>query len=87
MTSFTMAIEDDGTNLAAHSRDISGCIASCATAEEVTFTLREENGDHLRILREIGQEVPVSHTCAAVIRILSSVTRFPSTLSIGLTRT
>ena len=71
MTEFTIVIEDAGTNFAAYAPDVPGCIATGATVEEVTTTLREAIGEHLEILREMGEEIPVSHSRAGVIQIAS----------------
>ena len=71
MTEFTIVIEDASTNFAAYAPDVPGCIATGATIEEVTATLREAIGEHLEILREMGEEVPVPHSRAGVIQIAS----------------
>lgn len=71
MTEFTIVIEDAGTNFAAYAPDVPGCIATGATIEEVTTTLREAIGEHMEILREMGEEVPVPHSHAGVIQIAS----------------
>jgi predicted RNase H-like HicB family nuclease len=71
MTEFTIVIEDAGTNFAAYAPDVPGCIATRATVEEVTTTLREAIGEHLEILREMGEEIPVPHSRAGVIQIAS----------------
>jgi len=71
MTEFTIVIEDAGTNFAAYAPDVPGCIATGATVEEVTTTLREAIGEHLEILREMGEEIPIPHSRAGVIQIAS----------------
>jgi predicted RNase H-like HicB family nuclease len=71
MTEFTIVIEDAGTNFAAYAPDVPGCIATGATIEEVTITLREAIGEHLEILREMGEEIPIPHSRAGVIQIAS----------------
>jgi predicted RNase H-like HicB family nuclease len=71
MTEFTIVIEDAGTNFAAYAPDVPGCVATGATVEEVTTTLREAIGEHLEILREMGEEVPVPRSRAGVIQIAS----------------
>jgi predicted RNase H-like HicB family nuclease len=71
MTEFTIVIEDAGTNFAAYAPDVPGCIATGATIEEVTVTLREAIGEHLEILREMGEEIPIPHSRAGVIQIAS----------------
>lgn len=71
MTEFTIVIEDAGTNFAAYAPDVPGCIATGATVEEVTATLREVIDKHLEILREMGEEIPVPRSRASVIHIAS----------------
>jgi predicted RNase H-like HicB family nuclease len=71
MTEFTIVIDDAGTNFAAYAPDVPGCIATGATIEEVTTTLREAIGEHLEILREVGDEIPLPHSRAGVIQIAS----------------
>ncbi|MGA2295703.1 MAG: type II toxin-antitoxin system HicB family antitoxin [Acidimicrobiales bacterium] len=71
MTEFTIVIEDAGTNFAAYAPDVPGCIATGATVEEVTVTLREAIAEHLDILREMGEEIPIPHSRAGVIEIAS----------------
>jgi predicted RNase H-like HicB family nuclease len=71
MTEFTIVIEDAGTNFVAYAPDVPGCIATGATVEEVTTTLREAIGEHLDLLREMGEEIPVPHSRAGIIQIAS----------------
>jgi predicted RNase H-like HicB family nuclease len=69
MTDFTIVIEDAGTNFAAYAPDVPGCIATGATIDEVTATLREAIAEHFEILRDMGETAPVPHSHAAVIQI------------------
>lgn len=71
MTEFTIVIEDAGTNYAAYAPDVPGCIATGATIDEVTSTLREAIGEHIEILRGMGEQIPVPHSRASVIQIAS----------------
>jgi len=71
MTEFTIVIEDAGTNFAAYAPDVPGCIATGATVEEVTVTIREAIAEHIEILREMGEEIPIPHSRAGVIQIAS----------------
>jgi predicted RNase H-like HicB family nuclease len=71
MTEFTIVIEDAGSNYAAYAPDVPGCIATGATVEEVTSTLREAIAEHLEILREMGDDIPTPHSQAGVIEINS----------------
>jgi predicted RNase H-like HicB family nuclease len=71
MTEFTIVIEDAGANFAAYAPDVPGCIATGATVEEVTVTLREAIAEHVEILREMGEEIPIPHSRAGVIQIAS----------------
>lgn len=71
MIEFTIVIEDAGTNFAAYAPDVPGCIATGATVDEVTVTLREAIAEHFKILRDMGEEAPVPRSHAAVIQIAS----------------
>jgi predicted RNase H-like HicB family nuclease len=71
MTKFTIVIEDAGTNFAAYAPDVPGCIATGASIDEVTSTLREAIAEHINILRDMGEEIPVPHSSASVIQIVS----------------
>jgi predicted RNase H-like HicB family nuclease len=71
MTEYTIVIEDAGTNYAAYAPDVPGCIATGASIDEVTTTLREAIAEHLEILRHMGEAIPVPHSRAAVIQIAS----------------
>lgn len=71
MTEFTIVIEDAGTNYAAYAPDVPGCIATGASIDEVTTTLREAIAEHINILRNMGEEIPISHSRASVIQIAS----------------
>jgi predicted RNase H-like HicB family nuclease len=71
MTEFTIVIEDAGTNYAAYAPDVPGCIATGASIDEVTSTLREAIAEHISILRDMGEEIPVPHSSASVIQIAS----------------
>jgi predicted RNase H-like HicB family nuclease len=71
MTEFTIVIEDAGNNYAAYAPDVPGCIATGASIDEVTSTLREAIAEHISILRDMGEEIPVPHSRASVIQIVS----------------
>jgi predicted RNase H-like HicB family nuclease len=71
MTEFTIVIEDAGTNFAAYAPDVPGCIATGASIDEVTSTLRDAIAEHLEVLRDMGEELPAPHSHAAVIQIAS----------------
>jgi predicted RNase H-like HicB family nuclease len=71
MTEFAIIIEDAGTNFAAYAPDVPGCIATGATIEEVTETLRNAIAEHIEILREMGEEIPVSSSRSGVIQVAS----------------
>ena len=62
MTEFTIVIEDAGTNYAAYAPDVPGCIATGASIDEVTTTLREAIAEHINILRDLGEEIPIPHS-------------------------
>lgn len=55
----------------AYAPNVSGCIATGAIIGEVTVTLREAIVEHLEILREMEEEIPIPHSRAGVIQIAS----------------
>lgn len=71
MTEFTIVIEDAESNFAAYAPDVPGCIAAADTVEEVTALLKEAIAQHIEILREMGEELPVPRSQAGVIQIAS----------------
>jgi predicted RNase H-like HicB family nuclease len=71
VTEFAIILEDAGTNFAAYAPDVPGCIATGATIEEATETLRSAIAEHFEILREMGEEIPVSSSRSAVIQVAS----------------
>jgi predicted RNase H-like HicB family nuclease len=71
MTEYTIVIEDAGSNYAAYAPDVPGCIATGSSIDEVTSTLREAIEEHIYILRDMGEEIPVPHSRASIIQIIS----------------
>ena len=71
MTEYTIVIEDAGSNYAAYAPDVPGCIATGSSIDEVTSTLREAIEEHINILRDMGEEIPVPHSSASIIQIIS----------------
>lgn len=71
MTEYTIIIEDAGTNFAAYAPDVPGCVAAADTVEEVTALLQEAIEQHIEILREIGEDVPLPASRAAIIQLAS----------------
>jgi predicted RNase H-like HicB family nuclease len=71
VTEFTIIIEDAGTNFAAYAPDVPGCVAAADTEEEVTALLREAIAQHIELLREMGEEIPVPSSHSAVIQVRS----------------
>jgi predicted RNase H-like HicB family nuclease len=75
VTEFTIVIEDAGTNYAAYAPDVPRCIATGASSDEVTTTLREAIVEHMSILRDMGEEIPVPYSRTSVIQIASQLDR------------
>ena len=71
MTEFTIIIEDAGTNYAAYAPDVPGCVAAADTVEEVVALLQEAISQHIEILREMGEEIPVPSSRASTIQLAS----------------
>lgn len=69
MTRYLVVVEDAGTNLAAYSPDLPGCVATGATREEVETNMREAIRLHIEGLREDGLPVPEAKTFAEYIAV------------------
>jgi predicted RNase H-like HicB family nuclease len=46
-------------------------MATGSSVDEVTSTLREAIAEHISVLRDMGEELPVPHSRASVIQIVS----------------
>jgi predicted RNase H-like HicB family nuclease len=55
---YSIVIERSNTGFSAWSPDVPGCCAVGDTEEETTRNLREALTDHLRVMREIGEDIP-----------------------------
>ena len=51
--------------------DLPSCIATGASVEEVAVTHGEAIAEHLEILQDMGEEIPIPHSRAGVIQIAS----------------
>lgn len=71
MTEYTIIIEDAGANVAAYAPDVPGCVAAADTVEEVTTLLKEAIEQHIGILREMGEEIPLPTSRAGIIELAS----------------
>jgi predicted RNase H-like HicB family nuclease len=69
MTTYTIIIEDAGSNLAAYVPDLPGCIGVADSVEEITELMREAIEFHIEGLRMSGEEVPQPSTTAAAVSL------------------
>lgn len=69
MSSYLIVIEPTATGFSAYAPDVDGCVATGATREEVTASMREALEFHLEGLREAGQSVPPSTSDAAFVDV------------------
>lgn len=71
MTEYTIIIEDAGSNYAAYTPDVPGCVAAADTIEETRQLMEEALALHIEMLRDMGEPVPVPHVRAAIVQVAS----------------
>ena len=69
MTTYTIIIEDAGSNFAAYVPVLPGCIGVADSVDELTELMREAIEFHVEGLRLSGDEVPAPSTMAATVSI------------------
>ena len=69
MSSYLIVIEPTDTGFSAYAPDVDGCVATGATREEVTESMREALAFHLEGLREAGRSIPPSTSDAAFVDV------------------
>lgn len=69
MSSYLIVIEPTATGFSAYAPDVDGCVATGATREEVTASMREALEFHLEGLREAGHSIPPSTSDAAFVEV------------------
>ena len=69
MTQYTIIIEKAGDNFAAYAPDVPGCVAAADTVEETRELMQEALALHIKVSREMGEEVPTPHVQAAVVQV------------------
>jgi len=69
---YAIVIEKGGSSFGAYVPDLPGCVAVGETREEVVNLIREAIEFHLEGLREEGERVPVPHSEADYVDILSA---------------
>lgn len=67
--SYLVVIEPTGTGFSAYSPDLSGCVSTGATREEVEQNMQEAIELHLEGLREEGYPVPEPNSSSAYVEI------------------
>ena len=69
MKKYLVVIEETGTGFSAYSPDLSGCIATGTTREEVEREMREAIKFHIDGLRLEGEAVPEPHSYPAFCEV------------------
>ncbi len=69
MHRFLIVIEKAGNNCSAYSPDLSGCVATGATVEEVKRNMQEAIEMHVRGMREDNLPIPESHSLAEYVAV------------------
>ncbi|MDB4906229.1 MAG: uncharacterized protein JWO05_1013 [Gemmatimonadetes bacterium] len=67
MSNYLIVIEASGTGFSAYSPDISGCVSTGKSREELESQMREAIELHVDGLREDGQPVPAPSSSAAYV--------------------
>ena len=55
---YAIVIENAGANYSAYVPDLPGCVATCATVEEIEASIREAIELHLEGMRQDGSPIP-----------------------------
>jgi len=69
MNRYLIILEKTATGFSAYSPDLTGCIATGATREEVEREMREAMNFHIEGLRLEGQAVPEPHSYPAFCEV------------------
>lgn len=69
MKKYLVVIEETRTGYSAYSPDLTGCVSTGRTREEVERNMREAIELHLEGLRLEGLEVPAPHTYSAYVEV------------------
>ncbi|MDP2999034.1 MAG: type II toxin-antitoxin system HicB family antitoxin [Bryobacterales bacterium] len=67
MKRYAVVIEQGPDNLSAYVPDLSGCVTTGKTVEEIERNVREAIGFHLEGMREDGEPIPEPTTVALEI--------------------
>lgn len=62
-------VEETATGYSAYSPDITGCVATGATREEVEARMRDAMAAHLEVLRADGEDVPKPRSYAVYVDV------------------
>jgi predicted RNase H-like HicB family nuclease len=69
MSRYLIVIEQTPTGFSAYSPDVTGCVSTGRTREEVESSMREAIAFHLEGLREDGAPIPKPSASAAYVDI------------------
>ena len=66
---YTILLESSEKNYSACVPDLPGCVAAATTKEETIALMKESIFQHIRLMKESGEEIPVRNTECAVLDI------------------
>lgn len=69
---YAVVIEKGDTSFGAYVPDLPGCVAVGETREEAVTLIREAIELHLEDMKDEGQEVPVPHSEAEYVEVLTA---------------
>jgi predicted RNase H-like HicB family nuclease len=69
MKKFLIIIEETGTGYSAYSPDVTGCVATGRTRQEIEQNMREAIEFHLEGLRLEGLPTPETHTYSTYVEV------------------
>lgn len=69
---FAVVIEKGESSFGAYVPDLPGCVAVGETREEAMILIREAIGFHLEGMKADGEDLPVPHSEAAYVEVLTA---------------
>jgi len=69
MSRYLMVIEDAGSNYSAYLPDLSGCVTTGSTVDEIKRNMKEAIEFHLEGLREEGLPIPSPSSIAEYVDV------------------
>ena len=68
---YAIVIERTATGFSAYSPDVSGCVATAATHDEVEQEMKAAIAFHLEGLREEGLDIPKPHSSSSYVEVVA----------------